>query len=114
MSTVEVTTVQGSRLTDQIEVPSELKELTDLAQLPPNHRMFRILTRTDGDKRFTWDSMVLDEIRAAKKFFDDMVGKGMVPFRVDAKGKKTTEAMREFDPTAEEVIFAPIAAMVGG
>jgi hypothetical protein len=75
--------------------------------------IFRILTE-DGDKRLTWNRNTLAEIRDAKQKFNELVGEGMVPYKVDPSGNKTPEAMTEFDAGAEEIVFSPIQALAGG
>lgn len=77
---------------------------------------FRVLCGGDdgGDKRITWMSMVLEQIREAKKLFNELVREGLVPYRVGLDGKQTSEVMTEFDPSAEEVIFLPVRAVAGG
>lgn len=77
-------------------------------------RCFRVMTPKDGDKRLVWCRRIIDEIKAAKKMFIDLITEGMVPYRVGVDGVASAEVMDEFDPTAEEVIFMPIKAVVGG
>ena len=75
---------------------------------------FRILSQKDGDKRVVWCRRVIAEIKAAKRMFLDLISKGMVPYKVGVDGKASAEEMKEFDPTAEEVIFMPVRAISGG
>jgi hypothetical protein len=93
------------------------ESLPSRAELKKGKRVFYIPTENAGDERLTWDARFLDQIQGAKKDFDDLVARGMVPFRVDTNGKKTPEVMEEFDPNAEEVIFSPLQVpnmIVGG
>jgi hypothetical protein len=76
--------------------------------------IFRIMTPKDGDKRVVWCRKVIEEIKAAKKMFMDLVTSGMVPYRVGVDGKASANVMDEFDPLAEEVIFMPVQAIRGG
>lgn len=75
---------------------------------------FRIMSQADGDKRVVWCRKVIAEIKAAKKMFLDLISKGMVPYKVGVDGQASAMEMKEFDPTAEEVIFMPIKAISGG
>ncbi|MCK9459560.1 MAG: hypothetical protein M0R80_07970 [Proteobacteria bacterium] len=114
MSTVvDVPVIQGSNLKAQIEIPETLQVVQD-AKPPRGYGMFRILNSKDGDKRVVWNSDVLAEIRDAKKMFDDLVASGLVPYKVGDRGQRTPEIMKQFDPTAEEIIFAPIHLARGG
>lgn len=116
LTTIEIAPVALGDVTGNLRE----KVLTSLRALATGHNkrkvehQFRILNSKDGDKRVIWDSLNLEEIRDAHKFFNELVDKGMVPYKVDPKGKKTAEVMREFDPTAEEILFAPIQAVAGG
>jgi len=111
---LKVTLFQGGGLQGEIDVPDSLKFLEDGQKRQSAQHMFRIVNQKDGDKRVVWDANSLAEIQDAKEMFDQLVAQGMVPYKVDLKGKKTPEVMREFDPLAEEIIFAPIAALAGG
>lgn len=96
-----------------VEVPPEIR-IHDDPEPPAGHGVFRILTAQDGDRRVVWNRFVLEEIRAARNMFLDLVKKGLVPHKVGTGGKPTSEVIREFDPNAEEIIFLPVAAVVGG
>jgi hypothetical protein len=111
---IEVTPLKGSRLKEQVGVPEALTVLKDGQKPSKFQHMFRIMTPKDGDKRVVWDSRDLAQIEEAKAMFDECVLKGLVPYRVGLDGRATSEVMDEFDPDAEEVIFLPIAAAVGG
>lgn len=75
---------------------------------------FRIMTPEDGDRRIVWDRRNEIQLADAKKLFDELVEQGLVPYKVDSKGKATTKVMDQFDPEAEEVIFLPISLVTGG
>jgi len=79
-----------------------------------NFGCFRIMSQKDGDKRVVWCRRVMAEIKAAKQMFMDLLSRGMVPYKVGTDGVATAEVMDEFDGTAEEVIFMPMKAIVGG
>jgi len=85
-----------------------------IAELGGDCGIFSILSQPDGDKRVVWCRKILDQIKAAKDMFMDLISQGMVPYRVGRDGKATSEVMREFDPLAEEVIFMPVKAIAGG
>lgn len=116
MSTVNVAFIKaGTQICSSvpIEIPPEL-QMQESPIPPPNCGMFKILTAKDGDRRIVWNRFVLAEIRAAKDMFLELVRKGLVPHKVGSSGKPTSEVIREFDPNAEEIIFLPVAAAVGG
>ncbi len=100
-------------------VPDELSIADDSYELKPGEQLFRIMTTKDGDKRIVWNRFKMPEINAAKKMFDQLISSGMVPYLVGKDGQKTSEVMKEFDPSAEEVmmseiVFVPQRAIVGG
>jgi hypothetical protein len=60
-----------------------------------------------GDTRIIWNPRDPDEVAAAKRQFDDLVGeKRFLAFNVTAGGGKGTQ-ITEFDPNAEKLIIAP-------
>ena len=75
---------------------------------------FRIMTPKDGDKRVIWDSRDFNQIREAKKMFDELIVEGLVPYKVGRNGRATSEVLVEFDPYCEEIIFLPLSMIVGG
>ncbi len=101
-------------ITSHIAVPESLSFLPDRQNPAKGQRCFRIMTPKDGDKRIVWDSRDLGQITDAKAMFDECVEKGLVPYKVGIGGKASSEVMDEFDPDAEEVVFLPVAAVVGG
>lgn len=103
----------AGKISCNVSVPERLQILGD-GDKPKGNRCFRIMTPRDGDKRVVWDSRDFDQINDAKSMFDECVAQGLVPYKVGTDGRATSEVMDEFDPEAEEVIFLPIAAVVGG
>ena len=105
-----------------VEIPKEIRhdilsdvELDEMyGAMASDMRTFRIMTPDDGDKRVIWNCRVIQEIRAAKDMFLNLIKQGMMPFKVGRDGKRSSERMEEFDPVAEEVIFIPMPAVVGG
>lgn len=101
-----------------VEVPvPALRRLRLREGRPAGHGQFRVLTEDAGDERFAWDAGDFAQIAEAKRFFNQMLARGMVPYRVGERGAKTNEVMTEFDPLAEEVVFLPTSvprAVVGG
>lgn len=61
----------------------------------------------EGDTKHMWDKTKPAEVEAAKTLFDSLRGKGYAAFQVKGKDGERGEIMREFDPTAERIIFAP-------
>lgn len=111
---VTVSILQGSSLAVTVEIPEELRVLDRTEQPSKGAPVFRLLTPEHGDMRVTWDKTVLNEIKAAKQMFLDLVAKGLKPFRVGTDGRQSSQAMAEFDPHAEEVIFLPVGLVAGG
>lgn len=65
-----------------------------------------------GDTKHMWNPDNADEVKAAKKVWDDLVGKKrFLGFKVKKDGEPG-EQLREFDPKAGKLIIAP--PMVGG
>lgn len=63
-----------------------------------------------GDTHLIWDPGNEVEVKAARKMWDDLVGKHRwLAFRVGERGVKA-EQIREFDPKAEKLIIAPPVA----
>jgi len=76
--------------------------------------MIRILDPERGDERITWNRKSLKQILEAKALFLKLVKKGLTPYRVEAGGKLAVKAMKEFDASAEEILFKPKGIAVGG
>lgn len=117
-TTIRVTpaVVGGNGLSEEVKVPN-LRRLRLGEARPKGHRLMSVPTEDAGDERFSWDANDFSQISEAKRFFNEMVAKGMVAFYVDPKGHRSGELMVEFDPHAEEMIFAPInvpRAIAGG
>lgn len=65
----------------------------------------------EGDVKTVWDPENAEEVKAAKRTFDDLRKKGFLAFAVKRNGDKG-EQIREFDADAAKVILAP--PMAGG
>lgn len=113
--TIEISMLGHSNLAVKIDIPASLEIMDNPSDTPRKGcGAMRVMTPKDGDKRVVWDSFSLGQIRDAKAMFDDCVAKGLLPHRVGIDGKQTAEIMTEFDPTAEEIIFVPVALVAGG
>lgn len=110
---IDIPIVENTKLYKTIDVSPKLKVL-ERGESKGAKSMFRILSQKDGDTRIVWDSNSFDEIVEAKEIFDELVASGLVPYRVDIHGRRTPMVMDQFDPNAEEVLFAPIAMAMGG
>ena len=64
---------------------------------------------TTGHSVTRWDADDPVGVAAAKALFDSMTAQGYNAFRVtyDGKKEKQGERLREFDPTAEEIMLVP-------
>ena len=112
MKTLEVNII--GRVSENFDVPDDLTVLAEGEKPNSDQGCFRLLTEKAGDERVVWNRLNIAEINAAEKMFKNLTKKGLVPYKVGTGGKATSEVMREFDPMAEEVIFMPIRALVGG
>jgi hypothetical protein len=117
-TTLEVATLlsgnKPSNLSATIVVPDELRVL-EKGELPPaDCGVFRILSSKDGDKRIVWNNKSIREINAAKEMFINLIKEGLTPYKVGVGGKATSEVMKEFDPSASEVIFLAHKVIRGG
>jgi hypothetical protein len=61
----------------------------------------------EGDTKIIWDQNNNDEVENAKATFDRLKGKGYLAFKVVGKEGDKGEQMKDFDPKAERIIFAP-------
>ena len=46
--------------------------------------------------------------------FNELIAKGLVPYKVQLNGDPSSEIMTEFNPNSEEIIFLPIKMVTGG
>jgi hypothetical protein len=102
---------------NKVEVPVNITILDKGVEFPEvkGTCRWRVLSQKDGDSRLTWNNMNIAEINAAQDMFEDMIENGgMEAFKVGVDGQMSSEKMTEFDPHAEEVIFMPMKAIVGG
>jgi hypothetical protein len=83
----------------------------DLADEPePGQIMISVLSGY-GDIKKVWNAANNDEVEDARRSFDHLVKqKKYLAFRVSANGDKSTEQIREFDPTAGKMILVPPVA----
>lgn len=78
--------------------------------IPEGVHEFAVLS-PEGDTKTTWDPNNPDEVESAREQFANWIKKGYAAYRVRRNGERG-EQMREFDPAADKVIFAP--ALRGG
>jgi hypothetical protein len=109
-----VTLISHTNIKEEVEVPEGITLMPPGFEVQSHHRVFRILDPAKGDERLVWDSRNFIDIKAAREMFISLIKKGLKPFRVGLNGQASAEVMQEFDPLAEEVIFLPMAAVVGG
>ena len=98
----------------KVIIPEPLRIIAKHDERKNDECLFSFLSAKDGDKRIVWNRFSIPEINAAKSLFQECIREGLVPHRVGAGGKSSADVMREFDPSAEEVIFLPIKAIAGG
>jgi hypothetical protein len=80
------------------------------AYLPKKPRQMRIMGQV-GDTKLVWDADNAEEVKNAKRTFDDLRGKRFLAFSVKKDGSKGVQ-ITAFDPDAEKIIMVP--AMQGG
>lgn len=117
--TIELLVYQPSKSLKAVVPVPNLREIGHKESIPTNEKgqafgVLRVLTEKDGDKRFAWNPLSIPEINEAKAFFDACVREGLVPYEVGTGGNASSRVMEEFDPTAGEVIFMPVAVIAGG
>ena len=64
-----------------------------------------------GDTKIIWDPANDDEVKTAKRTFDDLLKKGFTAFKVEKGGDKG-DKITDFDKDAEKLILVP--RMAGG
>ena len=81
----------------------ELEEIV----VPPGHGLMHKATREDGDLRSIWDKNNPDEVAAARRMFDELVGqKQYLAFKAEGEnGDQAATASGKFDPDVERIIF---------
>jgi hypothetical protein len=84
---------------------SEVIEEAVATSTPQKHVM-STMHPDHGDVKTVWDPESEEEVRIARKNFDDMKAKGYSAFRVKKSGEKA-ELMHTFDPEAAAIILAP-------
>ena len=98
----------------KIPIPESLNVVIDKESIPTGSSVFRIMSPKTGDTRVVWDAFNLDEVKDAGQMFKSMIDQGMMAMRVGVDGQATSEEIKAFDSSAEEVIFIPRPAIVGG
>jgi len=61
----------------------------------------------EGDTKVMWDKTKPVEVDVARSTFDKLKKDGYSAYAVSDKGDKKGEAVRDFDPHAERLIFVP-------
>src|SRR4051812_9992507 len=76
--TMPLMTVGGRTHSARVRIPRPqgLLQLKRGEHPLPGWRVMRVPTVEAGDERYTWDADDFDQIREAKRFFNDMVAKG--------------------------------------
>jgi hypothetical protein len=69
--------------------------------------VLRILN-SEGDRRLVWRKGAKDEVREAKKAFNEALAKkGSLAYSVNEDGERS-QKITEFDPDAEEIVIIPM------
>ncbi len=59
-----------------------------------------------SEKKVVWDKNKPDEVEAARKQFESLVGKGYMAFTIGKLGEE--KQIKEFDPEVGRIFFAPV------
>lgn len=100
---VHVSILEGSKQQAEVRIPGELHILEPGEEPTQSQNCLRFLTPEDGDKRVVWDRYNLEDIKAARKMFEDFQEKGIRIFAVSEDGGPVDE-MKDFDAFAEEFL----------
>jgi hypothetical protein len=74
--------------------------------VPDGKGLLHLMDRDAGDLRAMWDKNNPDEVAAARRMFEDLVGKKKyLAFKAEGKRGSEGEQLRTFDPAAERIIF---------
>lgn len=68
-----------------------------------------VIDRKAGDIKVEWDPNKPDEVKHARKTFDEWLAKGYLAYSVVGTERKG-DVIRRFDPYAEKIILAPRVA----
>lgn len=79
--------------------------------VPAGHGLMHTLDKS-GDVRQMWDKGNEDEVTAARRQFDELVGKGYLAYKAEGKDGRQGKQIRKFDPDAERIIL--VKQLVGG
>lgn len=71
-----------------------------------------VIMDKSGDTKIIWDSDKPEEVENAKETFKRFKDKKYLAFKVVGEKGTKGEQLRDFNPGAERIIFAP--ALVGG
>lgn len=64
------------------------------------------MNRDAGDLRALWDKNNPDEVAAARRMFEDLVGqKKYLAYKAEGEKGDQAEQLRKFDPDVERIIF---------
>lgn len=84
-----------------------MSTLTSTVDVPAGKALLEVMDRS-GDTRVEWDRSNPDEVKSARRTFDELMGKRFMAFSVTGKkGRKQGEQIRTFDETAERIIMTP-------
>lgn len=108
--TIRAALVRGGNAVAEVDVPESLTMIDDpKACAPDGCGCFRILTVEHGDARVLWTQSEPGQVRDARRMFNRLVERGLVPYRTG-----TSRVMPEFDEKATDVVFVPVSLVAGG
>lgn len=80
-------------------------------ELAPEQGMMCVMNQ-EGDTKIIWDRRKTEEVENARRTFKHFIDKKYAAYSVRGKDGEKGDVIREFDPEAERIIFAP--PMIGG
>jgi hypothetical protein len=91
-----------------IKIPKTLQVLSEMESRKKEHGQFSILVIESTDTRVIWDRTDEKQVSSASKMFSNCVSVGLVPRKMDKRGNLSTDVMKKFDNSVEEIVFLPM------
>ena len=79
-------------------------------QIPAGTGVMSYLTPQDGDVQVSWDRGNDEDVRHARRVFDDMKARGYLAYRVESRGRGRDPErvqVRQFDPEDHQLVLVP-------
>jgi hypothetical protein len=77
-------------------------------EVPAGKGVMSYLTQEDGDLKVTWDRENPEDVRHARRTFDDLKARGYLAYRVEPRGREPERVqVRQFDPDDRQLVLVP-------